>query len=110
MVSLTRIHAAIVPSSWSTYCIDSRLGPLVSSILLRILLFEQFVLFLSYGSIEILIVIVVLEGILYFLLIEKLHTLLNLFAILVLPFTVCVVGVEIVLLGRLEWRFNPLVQ
>lgn len=87
-----------------------RLGSVVSSLLLSVLLFEELVFLLFYCYTEIFVMIIILEGILNFLLVKKLHTLLNLFTILIFPFTVCVIGIKVVSVWRLEWWVISLVQ
>jgi hypothetical protein len=55
-------------------------------------------------------VVVVCKGLLHIFLVQELHILLNLFAILVLPLTVCVICVEVVFIWRDKWRLEPLAK
>lgn len=74
-----------------------------------LLLHLQFLLRLLL--IEVLIMVVPLEILFEFFLIQQLHVCLNLLVILILPVRICVIRIEVVLVGRNEGRWVlPLLQ
>ena len=70
----------------------------------------NFLLFFIHFVVEVLIVIVSIEKFFEFFLIQQLHVLLDLITVIVFPVTVGVVGVEVVLNGRIEWRSHSMIE
>lgn len=86
--------------------IDSGLVPLI----LLTPLLEDPSFLLVHFVVEILVVVVASECLLHILLVEQQHVLLDLLAVLVLPFAVCVVRIEIISVGRDKWGLKSLVK
>ena len=68
-----------------------------------------FLLLLDLLLIEILVVVIPVKRLLEDLLVEQLHVLLDLLAVLVPPLAVRVRGIKVVRIGRNEWSLNSLV-
>lgn len=73
------------------------------------LLFNLESLFVHF-FVEVLVVIIPIEQFFEFFLVKKLHILLDLVAIIVFPFTVCVVGVKIIFDRGVEWSWHSTVE
>lgn len=67
-------------------------------------------LFIEHLLVEILVMVVTCKGFLDVLLVQKLHVLLNLLTVLVLPLAVGVVGIEVVGVWRYEWSLESLME
>jgi hypothetical protein len=89
--------------------IESGLSSSISGVLLGWLFKHLFLLF-EHLFVEVFIVVVSNKCFLDILLVEKLHVLLNLFAILVLPLTVSIVSVKVVFVWWHEWRSKSLMK
>ena len=104
-----RLHTALIPRS--SFLTDSCLSSETASLaLLSILLLFDFLLFFVHFFVKVFVVVVSIEKFFEFLLVQQLHVLLNLVTVVIFPLAVGVVGVEVVLVGRDEWRLHFMVQ
>lgn len=104
-----RIHTAFIPQA--SFLAHSGLSTETSGLALlpRWLLLDLESL-LVHLFVEVLIMIVPIKKFLEFLLVQKLHILLDLITVVVLPLAIGVVGIKVVFVGRDEWCRHPVIQ
>ena len=104
-----RLHTAFI--SCSCFLTDSCLGSETASLaLLSILLLFDFLLFFVHFFVKVFIVVVSIEKFFEFLLVQQLHVLLDLVTVVIFPFAVCIVRIEVIFIWRNEWRLHSMIK
>jgi len=103
----TGVYGRII-SVVAALSVDGVLG--LPGLLLHGLLLDL-LLFLNHFFVEVLVVVVTVEGLLNIVLVQQVHVLLNLLTVVILPLTICVLCVEVI--NRridLERRLNSITK